>query len=278
MKLVFPNGDRDQVELTQGRQSIGSDAECDIVLSGDGVAPHHARIEQGPDGLIIEVDDATNITRVNGTLVVVRTRVSPGDALLFGTVPCQITGTASATPQRPVPPPIQAHARNEDEDSGATKVRMAIPKFILRGVSGSTFGKNYPLYKDTTIGRHSDCDICLAGDEVSRKHARMIVSASGLEVEDLGSSNGTFINGKQVQRAKLNPGDEVRLDTVRFLVQIPGMDTPAKSASPPAAESTPQKATAEAQTTRKSSLPIIISVVVVLAIGAVAAMKYFGVF
>ncbi len=278
MKLVFPNGDRDQVELTHGQISIGSDADCDVVLSGEGVAPDHARIELGPDGIIIEVDDATNITRVNGTLVVVRTRVSPGDALLFGTIHCQINSGAASTPKRSVPPPIQARSKDDKDDSGETKVRMAIPKYILRGVSGSTFGKNYPLYKNTTIGRHSDCDICLAGDEVSRKHARMIVNASGLEVEDLGSSNGTFINGKQVQRAKLNPGDEVRLDTVRFLVQIPGMETPAKPAEQPVANSRQESVPAATGAEGKSTLPIIIAVVVVISVGAVAAMKYFGVF
>jgi pSer/pThr/pTyr-binding forkhead associated (FHA) protein len=50
-------------------------------------------------------------------------------------------------------------------------------------------------------------------------------------VEDLGSSNGTFINDRQVQSGLLRPGDELRLDTVRFLLVSPEMDLRQQSAT-----------------------------------------------
>ena len=225
MKLVFPNGEHKQIELSPGINLIGSGADCNIVLAEKGIAEKHAMITISGDGAMIGVDDASNITRVNGQLVAARTMIKSGDALLFASVLCQVAGDTEASGR---PPPVAKKEADED-DSGRTQIRMAVslplkPKFVLRGVSGSTFGKNFPLVGTTMIGRHSDCDICLPADEVSRKHAKLQVTVDGLFVEDLDSANGTFVNSKRVRRSKLEPGDELKLDTVRFLVQVPGSD------------------------------------------------------
>ncbi len=218
MKLVFPNGESDQVQLKPGNNTVGSADDCDVVLKVPGIAARHAEIELGPNGARIGVHDATNITRVNGTLVAARTPISTGDALLFANVQCQVAGDAPSMEQPAAPAAV--------DDAGATKVRMAIPMFVLRGVSGSTFGKSFPLHGSAVIGRQADCDICLAGDEISRRHAEISVGPGGLTIKDLDSANGTFVNGKRVTQSELKPGDEVKLDTVRFLVQTPGMDPP----------------------------------------------------
>ena len=120
MKLVFPNGESDQVQLKPGKNSVGSSDGCDVVLKIPGIAAQHAEIELGPNGARIGVHDATNITRVNGTLVAARTPISPGDALLFANVQCQVAGDAPSLEQPAAP------AAPAVEDAGATKVRMAI--------------------------------------------------------------------------------------------------------------------------------------------------------
>jgi predicted component of type VI protein secretion system len=99
----------------------------------------------------------------------------------------------------------------EDADDGRTRIRQALPRFVLRGVSGSTFGKTYPLFGSMTIGRAADCELSIPGEEISRKHARIKVMNDGLEVEDLGSANGTFINGKRVAKEMAQGGDELPL-------------------------------------------------------------------
>ncbi|MEM9532226.1 MAG: FHA domain-containing protein [Pseudomonadota bacterium] len=224
MKLVFPNGEVDQVTLKRGENVVGSGDDCDVVIKQEGIAEHHAQITLAGTKAMIGVRDATNITRVNGTLVAARTPINPGDALLFARVQCQVVGVTGTQPAVPAPEP-KAAPKPKNEAS-QTVVRAAIPKFVLRGVSGTTFGKNFPLHASQVIGRHSECDICLPADEVSRRHAKVIVSPTGLEVEDLGSSNGTFVNGERVTKGPLKPGDELKLDTVRFLVQAPGMEAP----------------------------------------------------
>ena len=78
----------------------------------------------------------------------------------------------------------------------------------------------------TTIGRSSGNDITIDSLLVSRRHARLDCSGGRCAVEDLGSANGLFVNGKRVSRAVLNPGDRLRLGDVELTYQLPGASQP----------------------------------------------------
>ena len=83
----------------------------------------------------------------------------------------------------------------------------------------------FPLSKQTTvIGRREDCDLRIAVRDVSRKHCRIIVDLDDevVRVEDLGSSNGTFVNGERVQSQALHAGDTVQVGPVAFVLMIDG--------------------------------------------------------
>jgi predicted component of type VI protein secretion system len=75
----------------------------------------------------------------------------------------------------------------------------------------------------TVIGRREDCDLRIPLGDVSRKHCRFIADNETLKIEDLGSSNGTFHNGVRIQEAIVNPGDNVQVGPVMFVVQINGV-------------------------------------------------------
>ena len=60
---------------------------------------------------------------------------------------------------------------------------------------------------------------------MSRVHARLLPTDEGLLLEDLGSTNGSFLNGKRVLRGEARIGDEIGFDTLRFRLIAPGMDT-----------------------------------------------------
>jgi FHA domain-containing protein/uncharacterized protein DUF4388 len=81
----------------------------------------------------------------------------------------------------------------------------------LRFLSGRFQGGVVPLEpgRPLVLGRQPDADVVLAEDLVSRHHARIDHDAEGLFIEDLGSTNGTYVNGARVKRARLAEGDRV---------------------------------------------------------------------
>jgi pSer/pThr/pTyr-binding forkhead associated (FHA) protein len=69
-------------------------------------------------------------------------------------------------------------------------------------------------------GRDAECSLVIDGSTVSRSHARIAVLAGTVTVEDLGSTNGTFVNGRQVREpTRLAPGDELSLGSEALQVR-----------------------------------------------------------
>jgi hypothetical protein len=66
---------------------------------------------------------------------------------------------------------------------------------------------------ELVIGRHRSCDVVLASDDVSRRHARMVFRDGAWILHDLDSTNGTLVNGVRVGRYRLRAGDRIRLGT-----------------------------------------------------------------
>jgi len=231
LKLTFPNGEHEPVLLGQGRTAIGTGSDCQIMLAAPGIALRHCDIEVRGNSVILHVPDASNVVVLNGKQAGVETLVKAGDLLIFAKVGCQVMAAPIPAPSTPLPRPT---TQMSDGDDGRTRVRQALPKYILRGVSGPTFGKTYALVGTMVVGRQPDCDIPIIAEEISRQHARLQVTPDGVMVEDMGSANGTFVNDKRVHTALLKPGEELRMDTVRFMLMSPGMEAP-KPAAPVAA-------------------------------------------
>jgi hypothetical protein len=82
---------------------------------------------------------------------------------------------------------------------------------------GGEAGLTWPLeHRTLTIGRNPECDIALEDRQVSRIHARVIWRGDHYEVEDLGSKNGTHLNGRDVVGPQpLHDGDEIQI-ALRF--------------------------------------------------------------
>ncbi len=72
------------------------------------------------------------------------------------------------------------------------------------------------------IGRHDDCQIRIPAANVSRHHCEVVSGGSGVRIRDLGSSNGTYVNGHKVDDVELSPGDVIEIGTLLFVVRIDG--------------------------------------------------------
>ncbi|HZV23353.1 MAG TPA: FHA domain-containing protein [Luteimonas sp.] len=232
MKLVFPGGEHPQVLLGPGINRIGSDPHANIVIDRPGVLPQHCELHVNAHGVTLHVPPGTSVT-VNGRAVDGLIALRPDDSVAFDRVLARLSSieTASPLPRGAGPFPTPAN-----DDPGATAVRPVLPKFVLRGVSGQGFGRSYPLVGPTVVGRAPECVLRLDESGLSRQHARLVPTAEGMQVEDLGSTNGTFINGKRIQRGFASPGDEIGFDTLRFRLTSPSQQEPAAPIAPTVAK------------------------------------------
>lgn len=212
MKLVFPGGEHPQVLLARGLNRIGSDPDATIVIDRPGVLPQHCRLHVGASGVMLEVPPDTAVS-VNGRPVEGLISLRAGDSVAFDQVQARLAAMESVAGAAA---PDAGSARPGNDDPSVTAVRQALPKYMLRGVSGSVFGRNVPLHAAATIGRSQDCSLQIDDPGLSRIHARMIPGGDGVQLEDLGSTNGTYINDTRVVRGVARAGDEIGFDTVRF--------------------------------------------------------------
>ena len=106
----------------------------------------------------------------------------------------------------PMPRPVESQAE------------PSVPALCLRGeVAGVT--RSFPVERgENLIGSARRADMRLEAPSVSRRHAVVTLEASGVAVRDLGSKNGTFVNGRPIDECPLAPGDELRCGPVRMLL------------------------------------------------------------
>src|ERR1700742_278292 len=102
-------------------------------------------------------------------------------------------------------------------------------------------GRTHELNVDTTtIGRVEDNTFQIADPSVSSHHAEIILRGSDVVVKDIGSTNGTFINGEKITESVLKPGQTLRFGQIELQLLTEGMPVPPPK--PPAPASAPAPA------------------------------------
>ncbi|MBC8506694.1 MAG: FHA domain-containing protein [Anaerolineales bacterium] len=118
---------------------------------------------------------------------------------------------------------------------------MATQSFELVMTTGPTPEKKFTLSKqEVIIGRDANADIVINIAEVSRRHTRMRLEPSGYVVEDLGSTNGTFVNGQRLTGPHmLRPGERIQLgEAVTMSYQVAAFDMNATVVTPASGQET----------------------------------------
>ena len=91
----------------------------------------------------------------------------------------------------------------------------------IRLVSGD--GRTYPLQiGSTVIGRGDQANLRLPDVGISRRHARLDFDGAQVVLTDLGSTNGTMVNGQRVSAVALNPGDMIQIGTTTLTFRVDG--------------------------------------------------------
>jgi cell division septation protein DedD len=140
---------------------------------------------------------------------------------------------AAPVPPPPAAPPAQPAQATPDEPPAPsppapTEVRAPAPAprpryrlaFIAGSQSGGDAGSRYPLTESlTVIGRSPECDLRITDPSISRRHAEIRQDGDGVRISDLGSTNGTSVNGRPVRERRIEPGDRVELGTTRLVFE-----------------------------------------------------------
>jgi S-DNA-T family DNA segregation ATPase FtsK/SpoIIIE len=97
-------------------------------------------------------------------------------------------------------------------------------KYALIMVAGEQPGRVIPIEKSRiTMGR-AECDLSLKDPELSRQHALISINGMHARLEDLGSTNGTFVDGERVESAELSDRSEFRIGSHEFVFVMRDQD------------------------------------------------------
>ncbi len=238
--VVLGRNEGKQFILSKSTTTIGRDELSDIPLYGDlNVAKQHAVIKS-TDWRTFSFHDLGSPTGsgINGMRVTEKL-LTDGDRIQIGGFQLLFNHRSGAAfvPQPTYAPPVAQPYQTDqsvcpfcggrrDPSTGAcactpgavTPASDASFAPSLIGVAGPYTSAVFRLDADRVeIGRDPSNTIVLDGDPgVSRKHAAIVRQGSSYRVDDLGSTNGTYVNGVRVQSAMLNPGDVVHFGSSSF--------------------------------------------------------------
>jgi pSer/pThr/pTyr-binding forkhead associated (FHA) protein len=209
LKLQFLDNRQPSMWLVDQRISIGRDKSNSLVINDEGVSVFHAELRQEDGKLFIWDSGSVNGTYVNGDKVSGKREVKAGDVIRFHLIDVQVVDPAKG----PAPALPEAVKRELE--------KPAAPQWQVKAMTGTISGKMFLVDGTKVIGRDPGCDIIIAGAHVSRRHAELSIRGGKLWVKDLGSSNGTFVNGKRNDEVALKNGDEVKFDAMAFKIVGP---------------------------------------------------------
>jgi ABC-type multidrug transport system ATPase subunit/pSer/pThr/pTyr-binding forkhead associated (FHA) protein len=189
--VLVPGGPR--VPVGPDGLTLGRAADNDLALDGERVSRRHARIEFRNGGFAIRDLGSRHGTAVNGAAVgELPVALSPGDLIELGGERLRFL--------------IGEGTRMASQELPATRVQSV-------RVDGDRL----------TIGRDPANDLVLDDPNVSRFHAELTRGDGGAEVVDLGSRNGTRIDGSPLERARLSPGATIGIGPYRLVFDGAGI-------------------------------------------------------
>ncbi len=218
------------LEVPESGAVLGRERGCDLVLEGKGVSRRHAIIQQAAGGYVL-IDQSSNGTLVNGTRLAAAHPLRPGDLITIG--PNEFRWETKA-PTRPAPKPgdateimpsVQpwgeapvAETTLSRAPERASEQPFESPATLATLSNGLLWRRDFRVNRPVTaIGRGEHNDVRIVDESVSESHATLVRKGEAWFVLDLGSSNGTFVDGLRVagERA-VPPGATLTLGNVKL--------------------------------------------------------------
>lgn len=198
--------------LTRSITTIGRDEDCEIVLEGNTVSRRHCEIACHGGSYIVR-DCSRNGTYVNGERVR-QAQLHDGDQIRIGANVLLVnlssgisTGALSGKLTTPTRLPSNIELK---------------PQIVVKGLEDWV---TQPFSEDCiTIGRRADNQIAIDEDNISRRHVSIERREGNYFIQDLGSSNGTYLNERRTNVAQLSDGDRLRMGGYLIAVSLIDQD------------------------------------------------------
>jgi ABC transport system ATP-binding/permease protein len=250
--IRYPDGTEQEQELA-GQLTVGRADGNDLVLAEGGVSRKHARFFVDGSEVLVEDTGSANGTFVDGEKIGGPTKLGPRAQVVIGDYEIKLkpngaggeNGKARSKPsgpRGPVPmgggadvrttaqkvmkPPratTTMPAVKKDPAAGAALAKRTKPTAgpnagaVLRGLTGTFMNKSFPIKGSMVIGRVAGTDVQLEDDSVSRRHAELVMTGKTVVLKDLGSANGTTVNGQPLTgEVTLQPGDIIQFGVVEM--------------------------------------------------------------
>ena len=211
LKLQFSDHLHAPVWAMEKSFSIGRDTSNNLVIDSESVSANHAKIIRRNNVFTLKDMGSESGTFVNNARVTQKNIVC-GDKLRFGDISLRV---------------VDPFEQNPD---GYWSL-IADSSFLSGQEFPLTFSADTP---SITIGRSKECNLIIAGTHLSKRHVSLSLAENNhVKIEDLNSTNGTFLNGKKVIQAIAKAGDQLRFDVYSFRLFGPGIDLPDASITQP---------------------------------------------
>ena len=157
-----------------------------------------------------------------------RTRCADCGGPLEETGVCGVCSDASSGPRRSKTLMVRIPGSEPEgvapEPSGDDLARVPLPsgwEILLEVVEGAESGAHYRVTRSRVLIGRGGCEVPLSDPRVSRRHASLeIYGATCVLLKDLGSTNGTWVNGRRSSSCQLQDGDEIRIGDTRMTITI----------------------------------------------------------
>jgi hypothetical protein len=125
------------------------------------------------------------------------------------------TSVSTASPY--APPPVEATGIHSASTQGRSPDGEADPRLVVERAPGHVPGMEYEVGEGAVMGRGDQAEIRLEDPFASSRHARLVRQGAAIVIEDLGSTNGTYLNEELLSGPQpLHPGDRVRIGDSEF--------------------------------------------------------------
>jgi pSer/pThr/pTyr-binding forkhead associated (FHA) protein len=226
--------------IGEGSLTLGRDAGADVVVAGHDVSRQHAEIRSDPEGYLL-VDTSVNGTYVNGERIGKTRRLSRADVIRIGNDEFRFYADSPPISPKSAPelPAVESRPRApagaserlsdtmhgtpmaelQRHDTPPSPTAAPLASFLFR--SGELKGRRLPIKVPVAnIGRGDYNDVVISDPSVSTMHAKLQRREAIWILTDLGSTNGTFVEGEPLKgEVPLGPGTTIRFGDVLALFE-----------------------------------------------------------